>query len=40
MYLVMQDQPVISLIGVHWKRDPNDDGGGEPGPDWSWSLAA
>jgi hypothetical protein len=45
MYLVMQDQPVMSLVGAHWRSDPDggDDGGGddrEPLEDWTWSLAA
>ncbi len=41
MYLVMQDQPVISLVGVHWRGpdDGGDNGGGEP-VDWTWTLAA
>lgn len=39
-YLVMQDQPVIALVGVHWKGDPGGGDNGEPGSGWSWSLAA
>jgi hypothetical protein len=49
MYFVMQDQPVISLVGVHWRTDPNG-GNGERRPDadpeaelepiWTYGLAA
>lgn len=41
LYRITQDQPVIVVVGVHWKSGPDDNGDGEPGPDeWDFSLAA
>ena len=38
IYWVMQDQPLISVVGVHWLDDPGGDDG-EP-EDWDFWLAA
>lgn len=43
MYFVMRDQPVISLVGVHWRTDPGGDDGRpeqDPEPIWEFGLAA
>lgn len=42
LYLVAQDQPLISLIGVHWTTDPDQppSDGDEVPPEWEWTLAA
>lgn len=42
-YRVMQDQPVISLVGVHWRGpsgDNGDDGDGEEPDEGDFALAA
>lgn len=39
-YQVMQDQPVIALIGVHWYTPPSDPDEGEDGDGWDFTLAA
>lgn len=39
-YRITQDQPVIVVVGVHWRSGPDDDQEGEPEPELDWTLAA
>lgn len=43
LYFITLDQPVIVVVGVHWRDDPNGGDDGEPGWDWDgtdYTLAA
>lgn len=39
-YRITQDQPVIIIVGVHWRSGPEGDRDGEPEPELDWTLAA